>query len=68
MREAGEGVTKYIAIVTKFRTDQRHPRENGNPWVALPSRWIPACAGMTEKRLIELIMAIAMINFAKGIA
>jgi hypothetical protein len=38
-----------IAIVTKVRTYQRHSRENGNPWVARLSRWIPACAGMTGK-------------------
>ena len=31
------------------RTDQRHSRENGNPWIARLSRWIPACAGMTGK-------------------
>ena len=31
----------FSAIVTPFR----HSRAGGNP--ALPSHWIPACAGMT---------------------
>jgi len=41
------------AIITKFRTDQRHSRGNGNPWVARLSRWIPACAGMTDQGLMD---------------
>jgi hypothetical protein len=39
----------YVAIATKVRTYQRHSRENGNPWVARLSRWIPAYARMTGK-------------------
>jgi len=30
----GESQQIVIAIVTKVRTEQRHSRENGNPWVA----------------------------------
>jgi len=42
-----------IAIVTKVRKYQRHSRENGNPWVARLSRWIPAYAGMTGNCLMD---------------
>jgi len=44
---------RCIAIVIKLRTYQRHSRGNGNPWVARLSRWIPACAGMTDKCPME---------------
>jgi hypothetical protein len=39
-----------IAIVTKFRTNQRHSCENANLWIARLSRWTPACARMTDNR------------------
>jgi len=42
-------------IATKVRTHPRHSRENGNPSVARLSRWIPACAGMTEKSVLWIM-------------
>ena len=46
MTTSGLAMTTSGLATTKWVTLSRHSREGGNP--ALPSQWIPACAGMTD--------------------